>query len=364
MTHDAARQSDLRRLTAEAGSSAASSDWPRFLAKLTVVTITVVAVALVWLTREVLLLVFGGVLLGVFLCGLTRLAVRYLKLPRAAALTLTITLLTAAACSGLWFLGSEIVEQFGELRSGLTKAFAQVHDRIEKSPAAGLVPQPSEGEGPSAAQLTAFAGYVTSGIGALAAPLVLLVIGVFLAVDPLPYRRGFLLLVPPRHRGLAGEMLQRAADALWGWTWGRLFSMSLIGVTTYVGLLLLGVPLALSLALIAFATNFIPYIGPLLSAVPAVLIAFSIGPTQAVYVLVLYAGIQLVETNVITPLVEQHSVNLPPVFTLSWQLAAGLLLGPLGILFATPLAALGVILVRTLYIEPMQGEWPRTDSHR
>jgi predicted PurR-regulated permease PerM len=107
-----------------------------------------------------------------------------------------------------------------------------------------------------------------------------------------------------------------------------------------------------------FVTNFIPYIGPLLSAVPAVLIAFSIGPTQAVYVLILYAGIQLIETNVITPLVEQQSVNLPPVLTLAWQLMAGLLLGPLGILFATPLAALVVILVQAVYIEQMLGEQP------
>jgi predicted PurR-regulated permease PerM len=193
-------------------------------------------------------------------------------------------------------------------------------------------------------------------VGALAAPLVILVIGVYLAVDPELYRRGLMSLVPRGRRDRAQQVLERTGEALWGWLWGRLFSMSLIGVTTFIGLWLLGIPIALSLALIAFVTNFIPYVGPLLSAIPAVLIALTVGPMQPVYVLLLYGGIQLVETNVITPVVEQKSVNLPPVLTVSTQMLAGLLFGPLGILFATPLAAMISVLVKTLYVEDVLGE--------
>jgi predicted PurR-regulated permease PerM len=165
-----------------------------------------------------------------------------------------------------------------------------------------------------------------------------------------------LLLVPRGRRPRAENILERSAAALWGWLWGRAFSMSLIGVATFIGLWLLGIPIALSLALIAFVTNFIPFLGPILSAIPAVLIALTVGPMPAVYVLILYGGIQLVETNFITPLVEQQAVNLPPVFTIGAQMIAGVLFGPLGILLATPLSAVAVVLVKSLYIEGLLGE--------
>jgi predicted PurR-regulated permease PerM len=200
------------------------------------------------------------------------------------------------------------------------------------------------------------ADYLFSSLAALAAPLAMLVIGLFLAIDPALYRRGLMQLVPRDRQQRAANILERSNAALWGWLWGRLFSMTLIGVTTYVGLLLLNIPIALSLAVIAFVTNFIPYLGPVLSAVPAVLIAATVGPMQPVYVLLLYGGIQLVETNFITPLVEQQAVNLPPVFTISVQMISAVLFGPLGILLATPLSAVVVVLVKALYIEDTLGK--------
>lgn len=327
-----------------------------FLTRLSIAVLVVVVLAFAWLTREILLLIFGGILMGIFLCGVTKMVVRYTRLGRGWALALVLAMLTILTVLGGWFLGNDLVEQFGELRRGLTQSFTSLREQVLRSPLGGMFNNASETPAPSATQLRILAGYLTSGIGALAAPLIILVIGVYLAVDPGLYRRGVVWLVPSNHRPRAQEVLERSGEALWGWLWGRLFSMSLIGVTTLIGLWLLGIPIALSLALIAFVTNFIPYIGPLLSAVPAVLIALTLGPMQAVYVLLLYGGIQLVETNVITPLVELKSVNLPPVLTMSAQMISGLLFGPLGILFATPLTAVITVLVKTLYIEDVLEE--------
>jgi predicted PurR-regulated permease PerM len=303
--------------------------------------------AILWLTREVLLILFGGVLFGVFLCGLTNLLVRYSHLDRRVALFVVLVTLLAITVGGIWFLGADLVTQLDELRVGLHKARSQLEDLWRNSPLSEWFAADSAAA-PSADQLQALAGALVSGAGLVAAPVLILVIGLFLAVDPDLYRRGLLQLIPRSRHSQVHNILDRTAVALWAWIWSRAFSMSLVGLASLVGLWLIGTPLALTLALIAFVTNFIPYVGPVLSAVPAVLIAMTVSPTMAVYVVALYGAIQLVETNFITPLVEQQAVNLPPVFTLGAQLIATVLFGALGILFATPLAALVVVLFKSL----------------
>jgi predicted PurR-regulated permease PerM len=306
--------------------------------------------AVLWLTREVLLILFGGVLFGVFLCGLTNLVTRHTSLDRRVALTLVVLVLIAITAGGIWFLGAELIAQLDELRVGLQKSWTQVVDLWRSGPLSQWFA--SEGAAPpSAENLQALAGALSSGMGVVAAPVLILVIGMFLAVDPGVYRRGLLELIPRSRHVLAQSILDRAAVALWSWVWSRMFSMSLVGVASLLGLWLLGVPLALTLALIAFVTNFIPYVGPVLSAIPAVLIAMTVNPTLAIYVLILYGIIQLIETNFLTPLVEQQAVDLPPVFTLGAQLIATVLFGALGILLATPLAAVLVVLVKSLVLE-------------
>ncbi len=318
----------------------------------------VVVLVILWLTREVLLLLFGGVLLGVFLCGLADRVRLYTHLWRGAALALVLALLAAMIGLGCWFLGSAFVDQVDELQGGLTKAFEQLRQELTKSRAAGLLRWVDWNPQPFSPQLSIWAGYLGSGIGALSAAALVLVMGIYLAVDPKRYREGLLMLVPKSHRPRADDILGQAGHVLWSWLWGRILSMGIISLATYIGLWLLGVPLALSLALIAFITNFVPYVGPISSAVPAVLIALTISRAQTGNVLLLYAGIQLIESNLVTPLIAQRSVNLPPVVTLGAQMIFGLLFGIWGLLLATPLTAVGIVLIKTLYIEDTLGEQP------
>jgi len=132
---------------------------------------------------------------------------------------------------------------------------------------------------------------------------------------------------------------------------GQLISMTAVGLSSYLGLRLLGVPLALTLAVVAFLLTFIPFIGPLLSGIPVVLVAFSQSPTLALYALLLYTAIQLFEGYVLTPNVQRRSVSLPPALTIAAQVLLGVLVGALGVTLATPLAAAGMVVVNRLYVE-------------
>ena len=145
-------------------------------------------------------------------------------------------------------------------------------------------------------------------------------------------------------------MLDKVGQTLWWWLLAHMSSMAVVGVLTTIGLFALGIPLAIVLGLIAAALAFIPNIGPVISAVPAILIALSESPTKALYVVLLYVAVQAVETNFITPIFELKAVSLPPALTISVQLLLGSLVGILGLLLASPMCAMAIVLVQTLYV--------------
>jgi predicted PurR-regulated permease PerM len=127
--------------------------------------------------------------------------------------------------------------------------------------------------------------------------------------------------------------------------------MLTIGVASAIGLALLGVPLALALGLIAGLLEFVPFFGPIASGTVAVLVAFAQGPTQALYVALLFLVLQQVEGNVLVPLVQRWAVDLPPVLSLASVMVFGTLFGPLGVVLGTPLAVVMMVLVQRLNIE-------------
>jgi predicted PurR-regulated permease PerM len=131
-------------------------------------------------------------------------------------------------------------------------------------------------------------------------------------------------------------------------------SMVVIFGASTLGLTLLGVPAPVALGLIAGILVFIPFIGPILSAIPAMTLAFTVSPILAVWVALLYTGIQLLESNFLTPLVMREAVDLEPAVTILFQIAMGVLFGFLGLFLAVPLLAASQVLVRRLYVEPLE----------
>ncbi len=151
------------------------------------------------------------------------------------------------------------------------------------------------------------------------------VIAIFLAFQPDLYRTGFLNLFPNSRRKRLGEVLDELGFTLWWWLMGQLVTMASVGIFIGIGLAILGVPLAGTLGLIAAILSFIPSLGPLISVIPAVMLGLTMSPMMAVWVCLLYLGVQLLEANVITPLVQRKAISLPPAFVLGSELLMGII---------------------------------------
>ncbi|MCB8988775.1 MAG: AI-2E family transporter [Ardenticatenaceae bacterium] len=186
--------------------------------------------------------------------------------------------------------------------------------------------------------------------------VVILFIGLYLAFEPDKYVNGFIKLLPQASRRRAGVVLDEVAYTLRWWLVGRFASMTVIGVLSVIGLLLLGIPLAFILGVVAGLLTFIPIIGPALALIPATLVAFTVSPQKALYVFLLYMGIQVLESYFITPIIQRKAVALPPVLLIMSQVVLGLFLGLTGIAVAAPFAALLLVLTKMLYVQDVLGD--------
>lgn len=337
---------------------------PRAARSITVVASVALLAALgflVWVASDVLLVLFAGVLFAVFLRGLSDPLSAHTGIGQGWALALVLIVLAATLALGGLLLGADLANQLDELVPRVRDTWEQARERLPRYEWGQALLADDIGE--LSPEKAGWLARVTGGIfsntaGAVAGIVIALFIGLYGAVAPRTYRTGLLLLVPEQRRERSGEVLDAAGAMLRGWLIGAFVRMTIVGVVTTAGLALLGIPLALALGLIAFLFEFIPFLGPILAAVPAVLVALTIGPMEAVYVGLLYLGVQLAESYVLTPLIDQRSVHLPPALAITAQVLLGTLLGALGVVFAIPLTALGMVLVRMLYIEDFLGEQP------
>jgi predicted PurR-regulated permease PerM len=313
---------------------------------------------LVWYASQVLLLFFAAVFFAVFLSGLGRFLERHTRFsyPACVAFVL-IGLLQLMVLTGL-IVGPSIAEQSTNLSDALPKAYHQLLAQAQATDwgkhlydaAQRAMQASSNGNWQSTMK---FAGLTMHGVGGL---LFALVIGVFLAFEPNLYRNGLLALFPAARRKRLGEVLDELGFTLWWWLMGQLVTMATMGIFIGVGLAILGVPLAGTLGLMAAVLSFIPSLGIVIAVLPAILLGLSKSPSMGLWVALLYLGVQLVEANVITPLVQRKAISLPPAFVLGSELLMGLLLGGAGLAFATPLVAVVLVLVNMLYIQDVLGE--------
>lgn len=341
------------RSSEETGALPPDAGWR--IADATLILLGVLALALVcWFAIDVLLLLFGAVLLANGLRAPTDGLATRTGMPDALALALTCLLFVATLAGVGGLLMPQFAEQVPKLIENLTDTIMQFNRSL------GLEATAKEVAGevdimsalPSPAGLLGGATtLVSSTFGLLANVVILLVVAIYLAATPQLYFNGLVRLFPKERRARARETLGAIGHTLRWWIIGQTIAMTVVGILSFVGLTLLGVPLALALALIAFMTNFVPFIGPIISGVPAVLVAFSDGPQTALWVVLLYTAIQSFEGYVLTPMVQRESVDLPPALTIGAQVMFGVLFGALGVIFATPLAAAGLVAVRMLYVE-------------
>jgi predicted PurR-regulated permease PerM len=180
----------------------------------------------------------------------------------------------------------------------------------------------------------------------------------YLAFNPDIYIRGIVKLVPIDGRETAAGIIQALGSTLKWWLIGRFATMTLVGIMSGLGLWLLGIPLALTLGILAGLLTFIPYIGAIISGLPAILIALLISVSHAVYVIFLYIGIHSVEGYILAPLIQERVVFVPPMLLLSALIGLTILLGVPGLILATPLTAVSMVLINKIYIEGILGDKP------
>ncbi|HEX8287579.1 MAG TPA: AI-2E family transporter [Pyrinomonadaceae bacterium] len=338
----------------------------RVLITTSIVLLVLLGLLLVYFAVDVLLLLFGAILLAIFLHGLANISRRYLRLSEGYSVLLVSALLLVILSISIWLLAPSVADQVKNLRAELPEAAEDVRNYLQSYNWGRLILEqvPNTGEIiqkiNNSNLLSRVGGYFSTTVGALTNIALMILLAIYLASEPKTYIRGFTKLFPVENRKRVREILYQIGETLSWWLIGKGGSMLFIGVLTWIGLSIIGVPLALTLGLIAGLLSFIPNFGPILSAVPAILLAFINSPTSALYVLALFVVVQLIESNIVTPIIERETVELPPVLTVVSQLALAVLFGAVGLILATPILAVVMVLVQTIYIQDILGE--QTDN--
>jgi predicted PurR-regulated permease PerM len=364
--------------------------WPSrdILRAAAIVAAAYVALKLLWVGHSVFLTGFFGVLLGIVLAaGVDRL--ERFRVPRGLGAVL-IVLLVLGSLTGIGFLAApQISRQMEEVKQQLPQAIDQVERWIQQrgggvaeiiKAAADTTGQGEQGDGGEAQQgrreqpggdqvdlrkslnqqlavvTRQFFSSFSSAVSVLAGLVVLLFVAIFVASDPGLYHRGLMHLFPHEARARAGEVLSATATTLRRWMLMQIIAMLAIGVVTTIALLLLDIKAAIALGIIAGFLEFIPYVGPILSAVPAVAMGLVDGPEKALYVVIAYTAIQQLEGLVLQPLLMKEGLELPPVMTILGQALFSIVFGFLGLMLAVPLMASVMVPVKLLYVRDVVGD--------
>lgn len=309
---------------------------------------------------DVLLLVFAGILMAVLLRSLSDWVAAHTPLSEGWALGAVVLLLLGLFGLCGWSLAPDISKQFDQLMQHLPKMVQQLNERLGQykwgQQLLAQTPKAAEQLAKPSGMIAGLAGLFSMTFGVLANILIIFFIGIYLAVDPALYRSGIVRLFPLERRERIAEVTGRIGETLRWWMIARLIAMLFIGAATTLGLWFIGIQPALALGLLAGLLNFVPYIGPLLSAVPVLLIALGQDATKVLYVALLYVVIQFIDNHFVTPVVEKRTVLLPPVLTVTVQLILGVLVGAPGVMLASPLAATFMVAIKMLYVEDALGD--------
>jgi predicted PurR-regulated permease PerM len=349
-----------------------------------------ITLQLLWVGRSIVLLTFLGVLFGIALsAGVDRLERK--RVPRALGAVLLVLgflgilvgigAVTAPSISGqMRDLETRLPEAIGKIQrwvkdrqEGVSEVLEQVapetagnNTKPAAGDAAGQKATAQADEKPSAAgqgiggQMGGIArylfGFFSSTFAALGGMLLTLFVAIFVAVDTRMYEDGLMHLFPHKARPRAREVLGATAAMLRRWLFTQFISMALIGVLTGGVLFAMGIEAAIALGIIAGILEFVPIVGPIMSAVPAVAMGFLDGPEKALYVALAYVVIQQVESNLLQPLLMQKGLELPPVLTIFTQGMLFLVFGFMGLLVAVPMLAAVIVPIKMLYVRDVVGD--------
>ncbi|MEO8033784.1 MAG: AI-2E family transporter [Acidobacteriota bacterium] len=345
-----------------------------------------------WVSRSIFIVTFLGLLLGVSIMPAVDRLQRF-RIPRglgAAALVLALM----AILTGIGFLLAPVLQtQASELRQRIPEALDRINSELarrhivigtlpdtappsvsaEKPPAPAAAgqrnaasqsvpaaPAPSWLRTVLTRQLGSAVPYLfpffSSTISALTGILLIIFLAIFFAADPSIYARGVLHLVPHAHRERIAAVMDTLGNTLRAWVVARAIAMVTIGIVVTIAMALLGVRAAVALGVIAGILEFVPVFGPIFGAIPAIALGFVDSPQKALWVFLTFVVLQQLEGNVLIPMLLQKAVEVPPALSLIGIASLGIVLGILGVFIAEPLVAAMLVIVKMLYVQPMDGD--------
>jgi predicted PurR-regulated permease PerM len=324
-----------------------------FLRRVLIVVAVGALVYTLWKLSEIILLIFGSVLVAIMLRALARPLIAYLRVEERAAVVLAGLIAGGLLVGGAVIFGQDIYLQLHGLSERVSAVAAGLGARLQVSSFAELLKgSPASSLGSIVANVFAWS---TTLLNAVASLLLVVFGGVYLALNPRLYRAGLMKLVPAAAQPEIDATLVDAGEALRRWFGAQLIAMVLVGTVTGVGLWLIGMPSALALGLVMALAELVPIIGPIAAAIPVALVASGQDWQMVLWAVGVIVIVQQIESNLITPLIVGRTVSVAPAVALFAIVAMGVLFGPLGLLFGFPLALVIDVAVRRLYVADTLG---------
>lgn len=303
----------------------------------------IVTLLLAWLGRVILLLLFAAIVVAVLLTAAVEWLGGRFKLGRRFSFPLILCVASGLVGLTVWLSGPSVIAQFADLQTDLPRAAHQLVGRVNGYGwGRWLMVQwsgYSQLSSNVSSALTRIGGIVLSTATVLSGLVLVGFLGIYLAAEPEVYFAYVERVTPSAYRAKLNACAAAAVRNLRWWVLSQMLSMAAVGAFVTVGLWMLGVPLAGTLGMMAALLTFIPNIGPILSVVPAALLAVAISPMKGLLTVLLFLAVHFLEGNVITPLLERRIVRLPPALTMTAQLLLAVIAGPLGLALAAPFAA-------------------------
>ncbi|MBA2745517.1 MAG: AI-2E family transporter [Flavisolibacter sp.] len=324
-----------------------------------VIRTTALVILLLWVLKEVfsvLLLLLAGTLVAMYFRGLGNIIEKHTKMPNGAALSISVIGSLLLLFGFFYLAGNSIQQQMAQIRETIPPAIEKVKASLNNSSFGRSILEKIEDEDNGKRLMTVAQSFFRSSFGILGDVYIVLFIAIFFTVGPKQYTQGFLKLFPPRKKPEAREVVQKVGYSMKRWLKGQLFAMLVVFILTAIGLIIMGMPMWLVLALSAGLLNFIPNLGPLIAMIPAVMIGFLQGPATALIVAGLYILVQMLESSLITPQIQKKMIKVPPALIIIAQLFMGVLTGGWGLLLATPLMVIIIVVVQELYIKKLSYE--------
>jgi predicted PurR-regulated permease PerM len=329
-----------------------------------------------WHFAATLFLIFAGMLLGVALNAMTGLLGRLVPLPQPVRLAI-VCLALVAMLSGIVFLGGTTIAQQATILSNTiksqlvnVKAFLESHgvdtsffdinsftapSNTTETPAAS-----SPHNLPSASAIASSGGAILGQtfkvllgtVSAVGNFFIVLFLGLAFAVQPSVYREGLLFMAPATHRARATVIIDRIGFTLERWLIAQIITMAAVFLVTWIGLAIIGIPSSFILGIQAGLLAFIPTVGAILGGLIVVLASLASGWVAGLSAFVLFLGVHVLESYVLTPIIQRQALDIPPATLFSFQILLGVVFGVWGLALALPLMAIAKVMIDHFKGEP------------